>query len=318
MGFFAFKMTFLPGIKIGHWTDKEAAKGCTVILCPQGAVAGVDIRGSAPGTRETDLLKPLNLVQKIHAILLTGGSAFGLDAASGVMKFLEERGFGFDTLVAKVPIVPAAVIFDLAIGNPKIRPGPEEGYKACLASSEETEEGSIGAGTGATVGKILGINKATKGGLGIATERIGKILISALAVVNAFGDVIDQKGEIIAGPRGERGFLSTVEILKGLPPRTFFPNTTLGVVATNARLNKEGVNKLAQMAQNGLPLAIRPCHTMFDGDVIFALSLGEEEGDINLIGAIAAELIAKAIRRAIYQAEGLSGVPAMKEIRWSR
>lgn len=312
-------MGFLPGIKVGHWTDEQAATGCTVILCPQGAVAGVDVRGSAPGTRETDLLRPVNLVQKVHAILLSGGSAFGLDAASGVMKFLEEGGHGFDTIVAKVPIVPAAVLFDLSIGNPKVRPGAAEGYSACVSAIEEAGEGSIGAGTGATVGKILGMERATKSGLGITSQRVGKLMVMALVVVNAFGDVIDpQSGKTLAGPRGDEGFLNTVELLKQLPPQSpFTSHTTLGVVATNARLNKEQANKLAQMAQDGLSRVIRPCHTMFDGDVIFSLSLGQEEGDINLIGSIAAELVAQAIIRAINQARGVAGIPAIKELRWS-
>ncbi len=317
-------ITDVPGIKVGHYTDKDAATGCTVILCETGAVAGVDVRGSAPGTRETDLLRPMNLVERVQAILLSGGSAFGLDAAGGVMRYLEERGFGQETMVAKVPIVPAAVLFDLDIGSSKIRPGTEEGYKACLAATEkEVAEGCVGAGTGATVGKILGINQATKSGLGTASCKIGdSIIVAALVAVNAIGDVIDPKtGNILAGPRNEKnnGFLSTVELLTGgvySYRKSLLPtNTTLGVVATDACLNKEQVNKLAQMAQDGLARAINPSHTMYDGDTIFALSLGDKVGDLTTLGTAAAEVVAEAIVRAVQHAETLAGVPAIKDMR---
>ncbi len=314
-------ITDIPGIKVGHYTDKEAVTGCTVILCESGAIAGVDVRGSAPGTRETDLLRPMNLVEKVHAVLLSGGSAFALDAAGGVMRYLEERGIGYETSVTKVPIVPAAVIFDLGVGSSKVRPGIEEGYKACLAAGDkEVAEGCVGAGTGATVGKILGIERATKSGLGTASEEIdGGVVIAALVVVNAVGDVIDRKtGEIVAGPRHEqnKGFLSTVELLKqGDGGQDSLPsNTTLGVVATNASLNKEQVNKLAQMAQDGIARAINPCHTMHDGDTIFALSLGEKTGDITVLGSVAAEVVADAIVRAVEQAETIAGIPAIKDV----
>ncbi|MCX6008740.1 MAG: P1 family peptidase [Chloroflexi bacterium] len=317
-------ITDVPGIQVGHYTDKEAVTGCTVILCETGAVAGVDVRGSAPGTRETDLLRPMNLVEKVHAILLSGGSAFGLDAAGGVMRYLEERDIGYETLVAKVPIVPAAILFDLDIGSSKIRPGAEEGYKACLAATDkEVVEGCVGAGTGATVGKILGIERATKSGLGTASCKIGgDIIVAALVVVNAIGDVVDpKKGKILAGSRNEEnnGFLSTTELLTGgthsyrkspLPT-----NTTLGVVATNASLNKEQVNKLAQMAQDGIARAINPSHTMYDGDTIFALSLGDKVGDLTVLGTAAAEVVADAIVRAVQHAETLAGIPAMKDVR---
>jgi len=316
-------ITDVPGIKVGHYTNKEAATGCTVILCETGAVAGVDVRGSAPGTRETDLLRPMNLVEKVQAILLSGGSAFGLNAAGGVMRYLEERGFGQETMAAKVPIVPAAVLFDLDIGSSKIRPGVEEGYKACLAATEKKlAEGCVGAGTGATVGKFLGINRATKSGLGTASRKIcGDIIVAALVAVNALGDVIDHRtGKLLAGPRSQdnKGFLSTVELLTGstsshkqdpLPS-----NTTLGVVATNACLNKEQVNKLAQMAQDGLARTINPSHTMYDGDTIFALSLGDKMGDLTTLGTAAAEVVAEAIIRAVKQAETLAGIPAIKDM----
>ncbi len=314
-------ITDVPGIKVGHYTDKEAITGCTVILCEAGAVAGVDVRGSAPGTRETDLLRPMNLVEKVQAILFSGGSAFGLDAAGGVMRYLEERDIGHETMVAKVPIVPAAIIFDLNIGSSKIRPGTEEGYRACLAASnKKVGEGCVGAGTGATVGKILGIDKATKGGLGTASQKIGGgIIVAALVVVNAIGDVIDPRtGKILAGPRHQqnKGFLSTNEILKqAYGKQDSVPaNTTLGLVATNAALNKEQVNKVAQMAQDGVARAITPSHTMHDGDVMFALSLGEKVSDVTIVGSVAAEVVADAIVRAIQQAETIGGVTAAKDM----
>jgi L-aminopeptidase/D-esterase-like protein len=317
-------ITDVSGIKVGHYTDKEAATGCTVILCEAGAVAGVDVRGSAPGTRETDLLRPMNLVEKVHAVLLSGGSAFGLDAAGGVMRYLEEKGIGHDTLVAKVPIVPTAIIFDLNTGSSKIRPGIEEGYKACLAATDsKVAEGCVGAGTGATVGKISGIEKATKSGLGTSSCKMGDgIIVAALVVVNAVGDVIDHKsGKILAGPRNQEnnGFLSTTELLtSGTHSDIKSPiptNTTLGVVATNANLNKEQVNKLAQMAQDGIARAINPSHTMYDGDTIFALSLGDRTADLTTLGTAAAEVVSHAIVRAVQHAEALAGIPAIKDVR---
>ncbi len=316
-------LTDVPGIRVGHYTDKEAATGCTVILCQQGAVAGVDVRGSAPGTRETDLLRPVNFVQQIHGIVLSGGSAFGLDAASGVMRYLEEQNCGLNVGVAKVPIVPAAILSDLSIGNPKVRPSMTEGYLACLSAEANTiAEGSAGAGTGATVGKVLGIERATKGGIGTASEIIyGDIVVAALVGVNAFGEVIDPKtGQILAGarhPEGE-GFISTLEVFKSGKgwAKPFSSNTTIGVVATNVSLNKEQANKMAQMAQAGLARAIRPCHTMVDGDTIFALSIGtiDTQADITVLGAFAAEVVAKAIVRAVTQAESLAGIPAAKDL----
>jgi len=306
---------------VGHYTDKEAITGCTVILCETGAIAGVDVRGSAPGTRETDLLRPMNLVENVQAIFLSGGSAFGLDAAGGVMRYLEERGFGYETSVIKVPIVPAAIIFDLGIGSHKIRPGIEEGYKACLAASDkEVAEGCVGAGTGATVGKILGMDKATKSGLGTASQKIADdIIVAALVVVNAVGDVVDHRtGKTVAGPRIDqnKGFLRTTELMKQdhSEQSSLSDNTVLGVVATNAMLNKEQVNKLAQMAQDGIARAIYPSHTMHDGDAIFALSMGDKTGDITVLGSVAAEIISDAIVRAVDQAETLDGIPAIKDI----
>ena len=309
------------GIKVGHYTDKEAITGCTVILCERGAVAGVDVSGSAPGTRETDVLRPGNLVEKVQAVVLSGGSAFGLDAASGVMKYLEERGVGHETRAGLVPIVPAAIIFDLAIGSSEIRPGAEAGYQACLAATDaEVAEGCVGAGTGATVGKILGMERATKGGLGVASQELANgVVVAALMVVNAFGDVIDSKtGKVIAGPRRPNGggFLSTAELLrKGKFGRNVLSaNTIIGVVATNAQLNKEQANKLAQMAQVGIARTIDPCRTMYDGDVIFALSCGKKKVDINALGSVAAQVVAMAIIRAVLQAETIAGIPSVKDL----
>ena len=297
-------ITVVPGIRVGHAQNDEARTGCTAILCEDGAVGGVDQRGGAPGTRETDLLRPLHRVEKVHGVLLTGGSAFGLDAAGGVMRYLEERGVGFDVGVARVPIVPAAVIFDLAIGRADVRPDAEMAYQACAnATTDPVAEGSVGAGTGATVGKILGMQNATKSGVGSACVEIGEgLFVGAIAVVNALGDVIDPRnGEIIAGARSEGGFADTLKVMQKFQVLSLASadNTVIGVVATNAKLTKEEANKVAQMAQDGLARAVRPAHTMYDGDTIFALSTGELKADVNLIGAFAAEVFAEAIVRAV-------------------
>ncbi|MGC8836845.1 MAG: P1 family peptidase [Anaerolineae bacterium] len=316
-------ITDVPGLKVGHYTDLDAATGCTVVLCEAGAVAGVDTRGSAPGTRETDLMRPVRLVQKVHAVVLSGGSAFGLDAACGVMRYLEERGVGFDTGVARVPIVAEAVLFDLAIGSATVRPDAAAGYAACLAaSSVPVEEGCVGAGTGATVGKLFGPGYATKCGLGTASAQIGGgVIVAAIVAVNAFGDVVDpETGAILAGTRDpETGrFVDTVRRLYGDLSGFaggFSSNTTIGVVATNARLTKEGANKVAQMAHDGFAMAIRPVHTMWDGDTIFALATGEKEADVSVVGAIAAQVMARAIVRAAQKATSLAGVPAAVDLR---
>jgi L-aminopeptidase/D-esterase-like protein len=316
------EITFIQGIRVGHYTDPEAATGCTVLLCESGAVAGVDVRGSAPGTRETDLLRPMNLVDKVHAILLSGGSAFGLDAAAGVMRYLGERGVGYDTLSGKVPIVPAAILFDLDIGDSKVRPGPEEGYMACLnASDSEITEGCVGAGTGATVGKLLGPQQATKSGLGIASEKISSdVVVTTIVAVNAFGDIIDPTtGNVLAGTRRHdgKGFVNTAQLLtkQDIESRNEAPNnTTIGIVITNANLNKEQINKVAQMAHDGIARSIDPCHTMYDGDTIFTLSLGQETSDINVIGTSAAHVVSKAIIRAVKSADTLAGIPAECDI----
>jgi L-aminopeptidase/D-esterase-like protein len=313
-------ITDVSGIKVGHYTDEKAATGCTVVLCEPGAVAGVDVSGSSPGTRETDLLRPGNLVEKVQAIVLSGGSAFGLDAAGGVMKYLEERGFGYETAAGKVPIVPAAIIFDLNIGDSKIRPGADQGYQACLAASNgKVSEGCVGAGTGATVGKILGLDRAVKSGLGTASQRIARgVVVAALVVVNAVGDVIEPgTGRILAGPRKAdgRGFLSTSQLWKGEFKEVVPPfNTVVGVVATDARISKTEANKLAHVAQVGIARTIDPCHTMYDGDALFTLSLGEKKADLSALGAAAAEVVAEAIVRAIEKAKTLASVSAAKDV----
>jgi L-aminopeptidase/D-esterase-like protein len=313
-------LTDVPGIKVGHYTNKAAATGCTVVLCEQGAVGGVDVSGASPGTRETDLLRPGDLVERIQGVLLSGGSAFGLDAAAGVMRYLEERGLGYETSAGRVPIVPAAIIFDLNLGDAIVRPGANEGYQACVAATDgEVAEGCVGAGTGATVGKILGMERAVKSGLGTASKKIARdVVVAALLVVNAVGDVLESKtGRILAGPRKADGcgFLSTSELWEGdfkegVPPF----NTVIGVIATDARLGKAEANRLARVAEVGIARSIDPCHTMYDGDALFALSLGEKEADVNALGAAAAEVVSEAIVRAIERAETLAGVPAAKDI----
>lgn len=314
-------ITDVSGIKVGHYTNKEAATGCTVVICEEGAVAGVDVRGSAPGTRETDLLRPSNLVEKVHAILLGGGSAFGLDAAGGVMHYLEEKGIGFKTTTACIPIVPAAVLYDLDTGNSQVRPGINDGYTACqVADSNEVPEGSVGAGTGATVCKLMGLDHAIKGGIGTASTKLPDgTIVAAIFAVNALGDIIDHTtGKILASPRfpDDINRTSTIELLQRNYSNKDFSstNTTLGIVATNASLTKEQVNKIASMAHDGMARAINPSHTMYDGDTIFALSLGDKTGDITTIGAVAAELTSEAIKRAIIHAETLAGVPSIKDI----
>ena len=313
----------IPGLQVGHAQDFEAATGCTVILTPTGAIAGVDQRGGAPGTRETDLLRPLHLVDKVHAVLLAGGSAFGLAAADGVVRWLEEHNLGFGVGVARVPIVPAAVLFDLAIGRSDVRPGAAMGYTACQAATDRTspvQVGTIGAGTGATVGNILGPAARMKGGLGKAVVKLAEgLLVGACFAVNCFGDVIDPgSGQILAGVRKlpEGGFADTMQLLKEMPGGfTGSGNTIIGVVATNAILSKEAVNKVAQMAQDGLARAVRPAHTMYDGDTIFALATGQgQTADVNLIGAFAAEVTAQAIVNAVQQATSLAGVPALRDL----
>ena len=325
-------ITDIPGIKIGHSQDLEGITGCTVILCEKGATGGVDQRGGGPGTRETDLLKPTNNVEKVHAVLLAGGSAFGLDAASGVMRYLKEKGIGYNAGVAKVPIVPAAILFDLNIGSPDAFPDAEMGYLACQkATSKPPAQGSVGAGTGATVGKLLGMGQATKTGIGTASVEVsGGVRIGAIVAVNAVGDVIDPStNQIVAGVRslhkgpisigGEAMFADALEILRGQVGRTLLAlassqNTVIGVVATNAKLTKAHTNKLAQMAQNGVVRAIRPAHTMHDGDTIFALATGAKKADINIVGAFAAQVVTQAILNAVNAATSLGDIPAASDL----
>ncbi len=325
-------ITDVPGIRIGHVHDAEALTGCTVVLCGDGAVAGVDQRGGAPGTRETDLLRPLHKVQKVHAVLLSGGSAFGLDAAGGVVRYLEERGIGYDTQVAKVPIVPAAIIFDLHVGKSDVRPDAEMGYLACQAASDDPPvEGNVGAGMGATTGQLLGPAGAMKSGIGTAsTDLGGGAVVGAIVVANPFGDVIEPTtGTILAGTRpakvgpihvgGEGPFVDTLEAMKSRIGRTALGimsrgSSVIGVVATDAGLTKEEANKVAQMAHNGIARAVRPAHTMHDGDTIFALSTGRKKVDVSVVGAYAAEVVAQAIVRAVMAAEKAGGVPAVRDL----
>ena len=301
----------VPGLRIGHAHDDAAQTGCTVILPSRPAVAGVDVRGSAPGTREIELLHPIRLVQEIHAIYLTGGSAFGLNGAGGVQRYLEEREIGFETGFAKVPIVPAAVIFDLGVGSATVRPDTEMAYRACQqANDSEAREGLVGAGRGATVGKIRGMQHCMRGGVGMVSWRHGEVVVAALVVVNALGDIVDPKsGSIIAGAKDERGnFTDTCVFLKTHPftPITPFSNTTLAVIATNARFNRSSLTKIAQMANDGFARAISPAHTFFDGDVVFMLSCGDETADVTAIGVVAAELTATAIVRAVQVSNNLT------------
>jgi len=317
-------ITDIPGIKVGHWTDLSAATGCTVVLCPSGAVGGVDVRGGAPGTRETNLLDPTCMVERIHAILLGGGSAFGLAAADGVMRWLEEQGIGFETGIAKVPIVPAAILFDLAIGSAKVRPDSASGYAACVAATDgPVAQGNVGVGAGATCGKQLGPHFAMKGGLGSASRQIeGGVIVAGLVAVNAVGDVYDpHTGRIVAGARNPagQGFAmeagaSVVHTASSKQSMTAGTNTTIAVVATNAAFSKAAVNKIAQMAHDGLARSIRPVHTPYDGDTVFALSLGEQKGDLGRIGAIAAEVLAEAVLNGVRAAESLAGLPAVRDL----
>jgi len=318
-------LTAIPGIKVGHVTDINALTGCTVILCPQGAVGGVEVRGGAPGTRETDLLRPLYLIEKVHAILLTGGSAYGLAAADGVMQYLEEQRVGLDVGVTKVPLVPSAVIFDLWIGDWQVRPDAKMGYQACvLANEQPVAEGNVGAGTGATVGKLFGPQYAMKSGLGCATINLdGGLIVAALIVVNAFGDIIDDRqGIILAGARDPAHpdkLLNTAEnLLKNPSANVFsgpnFSNTTIGVVATNACLTKEQANKMAQFAQDGLSRVISPSHTMLDGDTVFILATGEIKINLQTLAVATYRAVVEAVKRAVIKAEKVAGIPAARDI----
>ena len=316
-------LTAVAGVEVGHHTLAARPTGCTVVLAEAGAVAGVDVRGGAPGTRETDLLDPAKSVQRVHAVVLAGGSAFGLDAAGGVVRYLSERGVGYDTGVAKVPIVPAAILFDLGVGDPAVRPGADCGYRAAeAAAAGPVAEGNVGAGAGATVGKLGGAGRAMKGGTGSAAVTVpGGLVVAALAVVNAVGDVVDPAtGRVIAGvrtPDGKR--LADARTLlragAGAGGRQG-ENTTLGIVATNAALSQAEATAVAQMAHDGFARAIVPSHTPSDGDAIFALATGRHDEPVRAgtVGALAAEVMAEAVLRAVRAATGIPGYPAARDI----
>ncbi|MGG4446137.1 P1 family peptidase [Brevibacillus porteri] len=308
----------VPGVFVGHAQNEETLTGCSVIMLEKPSVCGVDVRGSAPGTRETDLLDPVNLVSVVHAICLSGGSAYGLDAATGVMQYLEEHGIGLDVGYGVVPIVPAAVLFDLAVGDYRVRPDRPMGYEAAQAAShEKVAQGNVGAGTGATVGKLNGFGNAMKSGLGTASVILPNgLVIGAIVAVNAVGHVVDpQSGTIIAGPRDEQGTIrDSMELLRQqafapIPPGT---NTTIAVVASNAHLSKAEANKVAQMAHDGLARTIRPIHTMYDGDTIFAVATGEVEASVDLVGALSADVLAEAVSQAVKHAEEAGGLPSYR------
>lgn len=316
-------LTDVPGIRVGHAHDLDALTGCSVVLCPPHTVGGVDQRGGAPGTRETDLLRPMHLVQHVNAVLLAGGSAFGLAAADGVTRYLEEQGIGFETPFARVPIVPGAILFDLDIGRADRRPDAAMGYAACVAASADpVAQGCVGAGTGAKVGSLMGTPFATKSGIGSASLDLGDgLIVAALIAVNAVGDVVDRDGTILAGlrtPPDGKAFTSTLNLLRQMrqvSPATPGTSTVIGVVATNAKLDKEAVNKVAQMGQDGLAQAIRPAHGLFDGDTLFALAAGQIPANVNVIGAFAAEVVAEAIRNAVRAATSLGGIPAARNVK---
>lgn len=313
----------IPGLRTGHAQDETAGTGCTVVVCEAGAVAGVDVRGGAPGTRETDLLDPGNLVERIHAVVLAGGSAFGLDAASGVMELLEQRGIGFDVGVTKVPIVCSAVLFDLLCGNCSRRPDQAMGRQAAENAFDPSYvplRGSVGAGTGATIGKFYGLNCAMRGGIGAFAYRTGALMVGALVAVNCLGDVLEPgTGRILAGAwnRSEHRFLGTeiaVMEMSQTQKNVFAGNTTIGIVATNARLTKAQAGKLASMAHDGYARSMRPSHTMADGDTIFALSTGDVEAEMNTLGALASRTMEEAVADAVRSATSGYGFPAVMDI----
>ena len=340
-------ITDVGGIRVGHWTSRAAATGCSVVVCEDGAVGGVDVRGSAPGTRETDLLRPTAMVNEVHAVLLSGGSAFGLAAATGVVRWLEERGVGLRFGNAVIPITPAAILFDLQLVQGEVRPGAEDGYAACEnavrenAGADGVAEGSVGAGTGATVAKALGMARAVKGGIGSAAVALGEgVVVGALVAVNAVGGVYEHKsGRVIAGPRGaDGGMMDALGLMASADygrmrraamadvadkpvnaadmPVNAPVNTTIGVVATNAAMNKAQANKMASAAQDGVALAVRPAHLMSDGDTMFALATGKSDVDVdvNRLLAAAALCVSGAIARGVEMADGLGGVPSVSEI----
>ncbi|HEY3275732.1 MAG TPA: P1 family peptidase [Syntrophorhabdaceae bacterium] len=314
-------ITDVPGITVGHASDFTGYTGCTVILCGSGAVCGIDVRGSAAGTRQVDALSVGHIVDEVHAVLLAGGSSFGLDTASGVSRFLEEKNVGFDVGSVRIPIVPTAVIFDIFFGDSRIRPTGEMGYEACLNAGESVEEGSVGVGVGATVGKLFEVGRAMKGGVGTSSVIMPDgLIVGALVVVNAFGDIIDNvTGKTIVGARKapeSLEFSNTVDAIRaGVVKKQFgLVNTTLGVVATNARFQKREITKVAQMSQGGLIKTITPVHTTFDGDLVFAISKGEIQADVNKVGILGEFVIAEAIKRAVKKADGFGKIPAFRDI----
>ena len=311
-------ITDVEGIKVGHASSEEAMTGCTAVICEEGATGGVDVRGSAPGTRETDLFKAEKMVDRVHGVVLAGGSAFGLEAASGVMDYLEEKGVGFDVGVTRVPIVASAVIFDLLIGDPKVRPDKAMGYLAAKkASSEERAQGCVGCGTGATVGKILGPGGSMKSGIGSATVKAGELVVSALITVNSFGDIFDGNVQIAgAYDYNMDQLVSTESIMKESKDNIQFANTntTIGVVATNAIITKAEGNKVAQTAHNGLARSINPVHTAVDGDTIFVMGTNKVQADLNLVAMMAAEAVEKAVINAVRAADSYQNMISAREI----
>ena len=318
-------ITDIEGIEVGHYTDKVNGTGCTVLMCRKGAMPGVDVRGSFPGTRETDMLSPIKWDEEVHAVLLSGGSIYGLDAASGVVKYLAEHSSGLRIGRARIPRVSAAVIFDLPMITHKVRPGADEGYKACEAASSDTvEEGTVGAGTGGTIGKLMGLERAVKGGVGTASLDLGNgVIVGALIVTNPIGGAYDpDTGRVIAGPRTDDGMrmldsLSLVISPEFEPPKWMpLSNTTIGVVATNVQLSKEKVNNLASIAHDGLAMAIRPAHLTHDGDTIFSLATGTSNVTVDMTRMYSAVVhcTIQAISRSVRMATGLGGIPAVTEL----
>ena len=325
----AGSITRVAGIEVGHFTDTRRPTGCTVVMAREGAVAGVDVRGAAPGTRETDLLHPSNLVDKVHAIMLAGGSAWGLEAATGAVRWLEERGVGLDVAVGRLPIVPAAVLFDLLVGDMRIRPDAVAGYAACAAASDvDPAEGNVGAGAGAVVGKVFGIQHAMKGGVGTASVTVDGVTMGALIACNALGDVIDpDTAQVMAGARTDDGRAlrdTRRALLRGQPPQPLLAgtNTTIGVVATDAILTKAQAHRLAIAAHDGLARSINPVHTMSDGDTLFSLGTGRAGKSLGMmvLATMAAEATARATARAVQAARSLTTadglyLPAMADLR---
>jgi L-aminopeptidase/D-esterase-like protein len=315
-------ITDIEGVSVGHASDFEGLTGVTVILAPSGMTGGVTINGFASSTRQIDALSPAHIVPEVHAICIAGGSAYGLDAASGVMNYLEEKGNGFDVGVARIPIVPTAVIFDLRVGSAKRRPDKDMGYLACQqATVGKIAEGTVGAGTGATVGKFYGIEQAMKGGAGIAGDSLDTgLIVAALAVVNAFGDVKDPStGKILAGARKNKDskeFADTAELMrKGVQrPASAFQNTTVGVIVTNAKLTKQNASIVARMASVGMAKAVSPAQTIYDGDLVFALASGQIEVDCHTVGLMAERALIKAIARGVTRAKGVEGIPSFVQV----